>query len=81
VTWTQRKTGRRITHLTFEFSEKKPVKLKKPKTTTTKATPQPTVTKVDNVEYFADMRKKYGDKSGLIVPEDISEILKAQGRW
>lgn len=28
VSWTQRKTGRRVTHLTFEFSEKKPVKTK-----------------------------------------------------
>lgn len=28
VSWTQRKTGRRVTHLTFEFAEKKPVKTK-----------------------------------------------------
>lgn len=31
VSWTQRKTGRRVTHLTFEFSEKQPAKPKKPK--------------------------------------------------
>ena len=31
VTWTQRKTGRQVTHLIFEFSEKTPVTPKKPK--------------------------------------------------
>jgi plasmid replication initiation protein len=30
VSWTQRKTGRRVTHLTFEFSEKQPAKAKNP---------------------------------------------------
>lgn len=29
VSWTQRKTGRRVTHLTFEFSEKQPKKAPK----------------------------------------------------
>jgi plasmid replication initiation protein len=31
VSWTQRKTGRKVTHLTFEFSEKPPVVPEKPK--------------------------------------------------
>lgn len=34
VSWTQRKTGRRVTHLTFIFSEKKPLIPKKPKKVT-----------------------------------------------
>jgi plasmid replication initiation protein len=33
VTWTQRKTGRCVTHLTFEFSEKQPLTPEKPKRT------------------------------------------------
>lgn len=31
VAWTQRKTGRRVTHLTFEFAEKQPLTPEKPK--------------------------------------------------
>ena len=31
VVWTQRKTGRQVTHLTFEFSEKQPLIPEKPK--------------------------------------------------
>jgi plasmid replication initiation protein len=30
VSWTQRKTGRKVTHLTFEFSEKKTPKTNTP---------------------------------------------------
>lgn len=32
VSWTQRKTGRNVSHFTFEFSEKKPIKTKKENT-------------------------------------------------
>jgi plasmid replication initiation protein len=80
VVWEQRKTGRRVTHLTFTFAEKQPLKPKKAKTTA-KAKPEPEVVKIDNVEYFAELRKKHGDKIGDAVPQDIVEILKAQGRW
>lgn len=86
VSWTQRKTGRKVTHLTFEFSEKKPVvPLKKPRTKT-KAIKQPTPEvneiKIDNLEYFAEMRKKYKGKfNEKSVPQDIVEKLKAQGHW
>lgn len=80
VAWTQRKTGRRVTHLTFTFAEKQPLKPKKAKTTA-KAKPEPEAVKIDNVEYFAEMRKKHGDRIGDAVPQDIVEILKAQGRW
>ena len=82
VSWSQRKTGRRVTHLIFEFSEKNPTSPKKPKKAVSSAviTKTPEI-KVDNIEYFADMRKKYGNNSQIIIPEDIVAILKAQGRW
>lgn len=86
VSWTQRKTGRKVTHLTFEFSEKKPIEpLKKPRTKT-KAAKQPATEvneiKIDNLDYFADMRKRYKGKfNEKSVPQDIIEQLKAQGRW
>jgi plasmid replication initiation protein len=83
VGWTQRKTGRKVTHLTFEFSEKQPiVPLKK---TRAKLIKQPTTeakeVKIDNLEYFASVRKKYGDAAKDAIPKNIVEQLKAQGRW
>ena len=36
---------------------------------------------IDNVEYFADMRKKYGDAVSSAIPADVIELLKSQGRW
>ena len=80
VSWTQRKTGRRVTHLTFEFSEKQLATPQKSKRVA-KPKSEPQAVKIDNVEYFAEMRKKHGDKIGDAVPQDIVEILKAQGRW
>jgi plasmid replication initiation protein len=83
VVWEQRKTGRRVTHLTFTFAEKKPEKLAKLKQEI-KAMPQSpekSARKIDNVEYFADLRKKHGDKIGDAVPQEIVDILKSQGRW
>jgi plasmid replication initiation protein len=86
VSWTQRKTGRKVTHLTFEFSEKKsPTPLKKV-ISKTKSTKKTTVEvkeeKIDNLEYFAQMRKKYKGKfNEKSVPQDIVEKLKTQGRW
>jgi plasmid replication initiation protein len=35
---------------------------------------------IDNVEYFADIRKRYGDAAQGI-PVDVIELLKSQGRW
>jgi hypothetical protein len=48
---------------------------------TAKVKPEPEKVKIDNIEYFAEMRKKHGDALGNAVPQDIVEILKAQGRW
>ena len=75
VSWTQRKTGRRVTHLTFQFSEKLPPAPEKK----AKAKPKP---KTDNIEFYAEMRKRFGESipAGAIPPEAI-EILKSQGRW
>ena len=36
---------------------------------------------IDNIEYFADMRKKYGDAVTNAIPDHIIELLKSQGRW
>lgn len=36
---------------------------------------------IDNIEYFADMRKKYGDAVTNAIPDHIIELLKFQGRW
>ena len=75
VSWTQRKTGRRVTHLTFQFSEKLPPAPEKK----AKAKPKP---KTDNIEFYAEMRKRFGESipAGAIPPEAI-ELLKSQGRW
>ena len=35
---------------------------------------------IDNIEYFADVRKRYGDAAQGI-PLDVIELLKSQGRW
>ena len=57
VSWTQRKTGRRVTHLTFQFSEKLPPAPEKK----AKAKPKPEVMKTDNIEFYAEMRKRFGE--------------------
>jgi plasmid replication initiation protein len=78
VAWTQRKTGRKITHLLFEFSEKNETKStlpKKERITNNKK-------QVNNLDYFAEMRIKFGEKLPQnAIPEDIMIILKEQGRW
>lgn len=82
VSWTQRKAGRSISHLIFEFDEKKPPEPEKPKR---KTKPKVCVTepvKLENIDHFAEMRKRFGDAipAGAI-PSEIIEQLKAQGRW
>jgi len=78
VKWTQRKTGRRVTHLIFEFSEKQLPKPKRVVKKTDKSS-QPKH-EVDNVEHFAALHKQYGELANVAIPDDIKEILKAQGR-
>lgn len=80
VSWTQRKTGRRVSHLTFEFSEKLPPVAEKPKKKkAVKAKPENV--KVDNLDYFADIHNKFGDAVTAAIPPEIIETLKSQGRW
>jgi len=85
VSWTQRKTGRKVTHLTFEFSEKQPpVPLKKAVSkakSVKKKTQEIQEDKIDNLDYFADLRKKYGSAVEDKFSPAIVEQLKAQGRW
>ncbi len=81
VSWTQRKAGRSISHLIFEFSEKKTLAAEKPKR---KTKPKAKVEdiKLENIDHYAETRKRFGDAipAGAIPPE-IIEQLKAQGRW
>jgi len=85
VSWTQRKTGRKVTHLTFEFSEKQPPAPLKKAVSKTKSTKKKIVEiqedKIDNLDYFAGLRKKYGDAVKDKFSPDIVEQLKSQGRW
>jgi plasmid replication initiation protein len=78
VAWSQRKTGRKITHLLFEFSEKDNTKstlAKKERITNNKK-------QVNNLDYFAEMRMKFGEKLPQnAIPEHIMMLLKEQGRW
>lgn len=81
VSWSQRKSGRSISHLIFEFSEKKsPEPEKSKRKTKAKAKAEPV--KIENLDHFAEMRKRFGDAipAGAIPPE-IIEQLKTQGRW
>jgi plasmid replication initiation protein len=110
VAWTQRKSGRTVTHLLFTFAEKKPLIPEKPKRVTKPkekmyfGVPKSEIEKVarigesyedvaarinkakesakiNNIDHFADLRKRLGDKAITSIPEDIANILKAQGRW
>ena len=78
VSWTQRKTGRRVTHLTFQFSEKVPSVPEKK----AKVKAKPAVVKTDNIDFYAEMRNRFGESLPVdSIPAEAIEILKAQGRW
>lgn len=81
VTWKQRKTGRRVTHLIFTFAEKQLLTPQKPKRTATKVNVKKETVKIDNIEHFAALRKKLGDAAIAGIPDDVVDILTAQGRW
>jgi hypothetical protein len=36
---------------------------------------------MDNIEHFAEARRKFGAAVSNAVPPEIIEILKSQGRW
>lgn len=82
VSWTQKKIGRKVSSLTFEFkekndSEKTKIKTSK-KTVATKKASEP----INNLDHYADMRKRFGAAlPDNAIPVEIIEQLKAQGRW
>lgn len=83
VSWEQRKTGRRVTHLIFTFAEKKVPKIQSLQRKT-KATPQShekSAAKIENVAYFADLHKTYGELADSAIPDEIKEVLKMQKQW
>ncbi len=71
------KTGRSVTGVIFDFKTKeKAPPAKKPKAATEESKP------VDNLKYFADMRKRFGESLPVdAIPLDIIEQLKACGKW
>lgn len=77
-----KKTGRNVTHIILKFKEKekKPSYIAKKRVkSTNKVT---TDNSVNNLDYFASMRMKFGDALPInAVPEEIITILKEQGRW
>lgn len=79
VMWEQRKTGRRVTH--FTFAEKKVPKLEnlQRKTKATPQSPEKSAAKIDNVEYFAELHKKYCELADEGIPEDTKESFKSAG--
>lgn len=81
ISWTQIKNGRMVSHLIFKFKEK-------PQQTTLSITSTKFKHKneearvIDNVDYFADMRRKFGDLlPDNAIPHEMIEKLKSQGRW
>lgn len=81
VSWTQEKIGRKVANLTFEFKEKLlTTEGKQKKKTKTKTEAQ--VQKIENIDHFANMRKRFGEALPIgAIPEEIIEQLKSQGRW
>ena len=70
-----------LQHLIFKFKEK-------PQQTTLSITSTKFKHKneearvIDNVDYFADMRRKFGDLlPDNAIPHEMIEKLKSQGRW
>jgi plasmid replication initiation protein len=79
VTHTYRKTGRTVSHITFEFNEKKVASILTPTSAKPQKNRKPDDVKIDNFEHFAQMRQRYGDAAP--VPPEYIELLKAAGKW
>ena len=79
VTHTYRKTGRTVSHITFEFNEKKVTSILTPTSAKPQKNRKPDDVKIDNFEHFAQMRQRYGDAAP--VPPEYIELLKAAGKW
>jgi plasmid replication initiation protein len=88
VTFGVRKTGKRVTHIQFEFKEKtkspNTISKSKHKIPLPKDIFQKTSSEEREilVEEFANSRKRFGNAvNESSIPADIVEILKSQGRW
>lgn len=82
VSWTQEKIGRKVANLTFEFKEKPTEEKTKKKISKKVVTAKPANEKIDNLQHYADMRKRFGNALPVgAIPAEIIEQLKAQGRW
>ena len=79
VTHTYRKTGRTVSHITFEFNEKKVASVLTPTSAKPQKNRKTEDVKIDNFEHFAQMRQRYGDAAP--VPPEYIELLKAAGKW
>lgn len=79
VTHTYRKTGRTVSHIIFEFNEKKVASIPTPTSAKPQKNRKSDDVKIDNFEHFAQMRQRYGDAAP--VPPEYIELLKAAGKW
>ena len=87
VNFAVRKTGKRVTHIQFEFAEKtkqlpqQKISKSKNKIDQQKATIQKTSTEEREIliEEFANSRKRFGNAA--VIPEEFVSILKQQERW
>ncbi len=79
VTHTYRKTGRTVSHIIFEFNEKKVASIPTPTSAKPQKNRKTDEVKIDNFEHFAQMRQRYGDAAP--VPPEYIALLKAAGKW
>jgi plasmid replication initiation protein len=79
VSWTQRKTGRNVTHLIFSFAEKPPetkARLKQSKSATTKPAENPPAIALIYPATLTDLEKdKAAQLLALIEPQKAQELL------
>ena len=94
ISYTQVKSGRTVTGFKFSFSPKSSKKktssvasqhslFLNPDEDVKKSIgiSQKTTAEMDNIEHFAEARRKFGSAVSNAVPPEIIEILKSQGRW
>jgi plasmid replication initiation protein len=94
ISYTQVKSGRIVTGFKFSFSSKSSKKktssiasqhslFLNPNEEVKKSIgiSQKTTAEMDNIEHFAEARRKFGAAVSNAVPPEIIEILKSQGRW
>ena len=79
VTHTYRKTGRTVSHIIFEFNEKKVASIPTPTSAKPQKNRKTDEVKIDIFEHFAQMRQRYGDAAP--VPPEYIALLKAAGKW